>query len=589
MNKYIKGYLVGFVSATILFSSIAVFAATEFQTISVVLNKINISINGEPVAKASETYTLDNGTKVPFSILYNGTTYLPMRKVANLVGKEILWDPATSTAGLNDSSYVPPVIPKPAVVAVQQLTRNLSLASDSPYRLIAKGAPLKSSTTLWKNQDDTYALESKATGKNLGTVTVKQLTIPNQAESYFHIIYQATSDAINQPQPLTLKLQLTSPKEKYTITTLNPGAAATFYQSPTESLFISPLQTYKATQKGAYLRLPNLTDAITLDKNTLTMKMPVAAENISEYWMVLSPNQLVNPLDQTEMTLLKRMDFDQKRQWSNLGNLEPVPSNYDGAVPNLFWSNYGYHIGNKLLLQGTSPFSRVYAVVAAQQLLSRYPESGFFLTPFSVDWLKINYGLETDFYDTRFNSDAAQFMANLASKYDLKEAKTGLNRHIAFYKGYVTKNSFLYEKNGFTHYLPMDYGNFTTTQADGQTTHVYKQAVNHASFNHVLAQATLLLHHYQLTGDETSKQLANDLIGNLSVLSRDWVKPNGDMWYAYHPTSGFILQDYIDVTLNDLYQCQTDYKRVNGQANAFLDEMIMVKEAYVASLTKKIE
>ncbi len=603
MKKYLKGYLIGFLSAIILLGSILVFADNGFITISVVLNKINLSINGAQVAKSSDTYTLDNGTKVPFSILYNGTTYLPMRKVASIVGKEVLWDPATATVSLNDASYIPPLpkpevpkpeipkpeVPKPAVQSIEQLTPQLSLSGDSPYRLTSRNISLKSSTTLWNNQEDTYGLASIATGKNLGTLTVKQLNLPQQPEAYLHITFQATPETLDQPKPLSLKFQLGTSKENFTITNLNPGAGPVFYQSPTQSLVISSLQTYKTIQKGAYQRLTNPPDATTFEKNTLQMNFPITRANLSEYWLMLSPNQLVNPQDQTEMNLLKRMNFDQNRQWSSLGNLDPVPSNYEGAIPNLFWSNYGYHIGNKLLLQGTSPFSRVYALVAAQHLLSRYPESGFFLTPFSVDWLKVDYGIETDFYDTRFNSDAAQFLANLALKYDLKEAKTALDHHIKFFKTYASKNSFLYEKAGFTHYLPMDYANFTSTQVEGQITQVYKSATNHASFNHVLAQVTLLYNHYQLTGDETSKQLGNDLIEKLSALGRDWIKPNGDLWYAYHPSKGFILQDYIDVTLNDLYTCQEIYKRVNGKTNDFLEDMTLVKEAYVASLSKKIE
>ena len=83
--------------------------------ISVVLNKINIAIDGSIVGKAGMNYTLANGEQVPYSILYKGTTYLPMRKVAELVGKEVKWDPATNTAGINDfkASEEPAAAQKP--------------------------------------------------------------------------------------------------------------------------------------------------------------------------------------------------------------------------------------------------------------------------------------------------------------------------------------------------------------------------------------------------------------------------------------------------------------------------------------------
>ncbi len=102
MKKTIKGYIAGFVTAAILLTSVNVFAAGVEETLNVVLNKINIAINGNIVGNAGENYTLDNGQNVPYSILYNGTTYLPMRKVAELVGKDVSWNNETNTAGINN-------------------------------------------------------------------------------------------------------------------------------------------------------------------------------------------------------------------------------------------------------------------------------------------------------------------------------------------------------------------------------------------------------------------------------------------------------------------------------------------------------
>ena len=101
----LKGYIAGFISAIVLLSSINVYADGLNKTLDVVVNKINISINGVVVGKAGANYTLDNGGNVPYSILYKGTTYLPMRKVAELVGKSVEWDNNTNTASINDNSY----------------------------------------------------------------------------------------------------------------------------------------------------------------------------------------------------------------------------------------------------------------------------------------------------------------------------------------------------------------------------------------------------------------------------------------------------------------------------------------------------
>jgi hypothetical protein len=105
MKKRIQGFFVGIIVSCILFSSIPVFA----ESINSILNSINIKVNGSFVGKVGEDYTLQNGEKVPLSISYKGTTYLPMRKLAELLGKEVIWDNQTKTASVNDkvSSAIP--------------------------------------------------------------------------------------------------------------------------------------------------------------------------------------------------------------------------------------------------------------------------------------------------------------------------------------------------------------------------------------------------------------------------------------------------------------------------------------------------
>lgn len=103
--KRLQGFITGFVVSSILFLSISgVFA----ESINAIFNAVNIKINGVLAAKAGENYTLSNGDEVPFSISYKGTTYLPMRKLAELLGKEVNWDSKTKTAIVNDNNTQTP-------------------------------------------------------------------------------------------------------------------------------------------------------------------------------------------------------------------------------------------------------------------------------------------------------------------------------------------------------------------------------------------------------------------------------------------------------------------------------------------------
>lgn len=69
-----------------------VLAESILTKIDVVLNGVNVQLEGENVQVNS--------------ILYNGTTYLPMRKVAELVGKDIDWKQETMTANIINKTDV---------------------------------------------------------------------------------------------------------------------------------------------------------------------------------------------------------------------------------------------------------------------------------------------------------------------------------------------------------------------------------------------------------------------------------------------------------------------------------------------------
>ena len=77
----------------------AVFAKQATETISVIYDNIKILIDGKEYQPTDA-----NGNAVePF--VYNGTTYLPVRAIANAFDKEVEWEPQTSTVVLGTKNY----------------------------------------------------------------------------------------------------------------------------------------------------------------------------------------------------------------------------------------------------------------------------------------------------------------------------------------------------------------------------------------------------------------------------------------------------------------------------------------------------
>jgi|GEM_PF-1508892 Copper amine oxidase N-terminal domain. len=86
MKKEIKGFIAGVIMTTML-TGVA-FADGAYQTINVLLNSVNIAVNGQRVQA-------DN-------ILYNDRTYVPLAVIAAMLGKDVVWDENTNTANIND-------------------------------------------------------------------------------------------------------------------------------------------------------------------------------------------------------------------------------------------------------------------------------------------------------------------------------------------------------------------------------------------------------------------------------------------------------------------------------------------------------
>ena len=97
MNKTIKSIITGILAGLITVCAVPAIA----DSIEALKNSVNISLNGEDIASIDENYILQNGAKVPYSILYEGTTYLPVRKLSELINVEIGWDNDTRTVLIN--------------------------------------------------------------------------------------------------------------------------------------------------------------------------------------------------------------------------------------------------------------------------------------------------------------------------------------------------------------------------------------------------------------------------------------------------------------------------------------------------------
>ncbi|MBQ3038536.1 MAG: hypothetical protein IJD30_05100, partial [Clostridia bacterium] len=98
MRKNLQNLIAGLLIGATL-SGGAVFAKQATEKISVIYDNIKIIIDG----KEYQPTNAKGETVEPF--IYEGTTYLPVRAIANAFDKEVDWEAQTSTVTLGSKNY----------------------------------------------------------------------------------------------------------------------------------------------------------------------------------------------------------------------------------------------------------------------------------------------------------------------------------------------------------------------------------------------------------------------------------------------------------------------------------------------------
>ncbi len=139
MNKGVKGFVIG-VIVTLMAISI-VFADGVIRTIEVAFNTIKLQVNGVDV-------DADN-------ILYNGTTYVPIRKVAEMFGKDVKWNSETSTVDINENNQI-----SQSTIKLSAVPEKIKI-NNKEYRLKTvppDGKPLMAIVNI-QDENNSYAID----------------------------------------------------------------------------------------------------------------------------------------------------------------------------------------------------------------------------------------------------------------------------------------------------------------------------------------------------------------------------------------------------------------------------------------------
>lgn len=123
MKLNLKSFIAGFLAASLISAGTVAFAESS-ETIQAIFGRVKLVVADKPVEQET--------------MLHNGTTYVPLRAAAEILGKEVAWDGATNTAYIDEkgkgrtfeqTSITPPTVEPINTIKIVDLGK-LNTASD---------------------------------------------------------------------------------------------------------------------------------------------------------------------------------------------------------------------------------------------------------------------------------------------------------------------------------------------------------------------------------------------------------------------------------------------------------------------------
>ncbi len=282
------------------------------------------------------------------------------------------------------------------------------------------------------------------------------------------------------------------------------------------------------------------------------------------FWGVISNDPLVNWKSETDVSTIQIADLNQTRKLWLDGVYDIVPDSYFPTDPRGFWRCPAQHVG-KSFLSANSRFTYAIAVSSMYGSINTQNEAGYWPTGPLSNWLAEDYDFSYNFYDTRFNTDAALYLLEAYRKYGEDKALDSAFRYSDFLCSFAQESAYRTKNGG---YLVPDY-------QDSSGRHK-----THTSLNHLLAEMNFLYEIYLTTGNRKCMNIAEKMLLAVKDTCNEWIKDTGELWYARLPNGDYGLEDYPTLTLKDLRHSQQLISQIYGRRDPDLARLISSKEAY---------
>lgn len=338
-------------------------------------------------------------------------------------------------------------------------------------------------------------------------------------------------------------------------------------------LWIYMPKQYKVLENQSLEYLPKSDGELNIKKNdegyTITISTKKVKKGAVSDFMISSSANLLFDWHREEnktQNFMKAYNLDKDGRWCYDGYYFVTDSSYVPSGENVYhFLVDAYIIPSFISGSLKQPGCKLMLAPMIDTMLSHQTEEGYLPTYSLSTWLKNDYDIDKEFYDTRFNTD---FFMNLIKAFDviggdfIKEATI---KYANFFINHANKYS-IDTKNGFyvaDYYSPK------------------KDALTHASLNHNLAEIELCLMLSDFLEDSKYEELAFNILNAIEDIGVKWIMADSNLEYAILPDYSFGFVDYPYLTYNDLYDVQSMLENRGYGRNLALEALMDAKLIYM--------
>ncbi|WP_176560415.1 hypothetical protein [Brevibacillus dissolubilis] len=301
---------------------------------------------------------------------------------------------------------------------------------------------------------------------------------------------------------------------------------------------------------------------------TLTIQIPQQAKDIGEVWALESAQPLVDWTQPNMESIWMLLDMQYSQKWSWDGFYVLSPSSYTPTGPRTFWRNPSNYLARSFVLTGGSRAAEDLGWVMLDTVLPTQNQLGYWETLPRSNWLWKDYQIGYGFYDTRFNTDLARIFLVAYEKYQDPRFLTATQAYARWMMKHSDTRHFTIPGNQLG-WLVEDYN------------HPNAHKKTHASLNHQLAMANYMYELYMATGTTYYQAYGDIIIQGIKNTRDRWIKPDGNLHYAYLSNGQMGLEDYPYLTYNDLYQTQQLLQQMGNLRDPDLDILMQAKRRWM--------